>query len=342
MTSARIAYPGVTDFGAAAEITVAAGEERTGVDFALQFVTASSVSGRVLQSGGQPAADAQVTLSPASRQARADAEGRFSFTGLQPQTYVITASGAGADNSLFARAPLAVAGSGPAEVTLTLQPGGTVSGRIVAEASAGDAPIAPGRVSLRLVPTGAALTGGLGARLSTSLRTADADSFRFERVAPGPYRLDVSIASTTDESDRWVLRSATLGGRDVLDAPFDVASAGAVSDIVVTLTDRVTELGGTLVDQVGLPAPELFVAVFPVDPVHWHERSRRMVEPAHPDSAGRFVFTGLPPGDYYLAVVNELADDWHAPEHLEQVIPGALRVTLREGEKVVQDIQLAR
>jgi hypothetical protein len=128
----------------------------------------------------------------------------------------------------------------------------------------------------------------------------------------------------------------------VLDRPFEVLPGGAVSDVIVTLTDQVTELSGVLVDQVGLPAPELFVAVFPVEPEHWDERSRWMVEPSHPDSSGRFVFTGLPPGDYYLAVVHDLSEEWFAASYLEQVIPGALRVTLRDGEPVVQDIKLAQ
>jgi hypothetical protein len=341
MMSARIAYPGVTDVGAAAEIIVTAGEERTGVDFALQNIAAASLSGRVLQSSGQPAAGAQVALSPASRQVRTDVEGRFSFAGLQPQRYVITASGMGVGGPQFGRAIVAVDG-GPAETTLILQTGGTVSGRVVADPSSGAAPMASGRVSVRLVPTGAVSTGGTGVRLSTPSGAVEDGAFHFDGVPPGPYRLDVSIASTTDESARWALRSATHSNRDVLETPFDIAVGGTVSDVVVTLTNRVTELTGTLMDQVGRAAPELFVTVFSVQSVHWHERSRRMVEPAHPDNAGRFVFTGLPPGDYYLAVVNELVEDWHAPEYLEQIIPGALRVAIRDGERVVQDIRLAR
>jgi hypothetical protein len=341
MTSARIAYPGVTDFGAAAEIIVTAGQERTGVDFALRFVAAASVSGRVLRSNGETAAGAQVTLSPAFRQVRTDAEGRFSFAGLQPQTYVIAASGADLDEPQFARTTVAAGGSAPTDVTLTLQPGGTVTGRVVAEPSAGGAPIAIGRVSVRLLPAGVVSGAGPGTR-SSLLGTMQDGSFRFSRVAPGTYRVAVSIASTTDQSDRWVQRSAMLNGADVIDSPFEVGPGSAIDDIVVALTDRVTELSGTLVDQAGLPAPELFVAVFPIDAAHWRESSRRMVEPSHPDSAGRFVFTGLPPGGYYLAVVNDLVEDWHAPEYLEQVIPGALRVTLRDGQRVVQDIRLAQ
>jgi hypothetical protein len=341
MTSARIAYPGVTDLGAATEIIVTAGEERTGVDFALRFVAAASVSGRVLQSSGEPAAGAQVALSPSLRQVRTDAEGRFSFAGLQPQTYVIAASGADLDQPQFARTTVAAGGSVPTDVTLALQPGGMVFGRVVAEPSAGGAPIAIGRVSVRLLPAGAVSGAGPGTR-SSLLGAIEDGSFRFSRVAPGPYRLAVSIAPTTDESDRWTPRSAMLKGADVIDSLFDVEPGSAIGDIVVALTNRVTELSGTLVDQAGLPAPELFVAVFPVDAAHWRESSRRMVEPAHPDSTGRFAFTGLPPGDYYLAVVNELVEDWHAPEYLEQIIPGALRVTLRDGQRVVQDIRLAQ
>jgi hypothetical protein len=103
-----------------------------------------------------------------------------------------------------------------------------------------------------------------------------------------------------------------------------------------------TELSGRLLDQADRPAPELFVMAFPVNPSLWHERSRWIREPAHPSSDGHFVFRGLPAGEYYLAVLPTLEREWREPANLEQVIPGALRVLLAEGERHAQDIRLAR
>jgi hypothetical protein len=52
--------------------------------------------------------------------------------------------------------------------------------------------------------------------------------------------------------------------------------------------------------------------------------------------------TGLPPGEYFLAVLidpdpSQLRD----PSFLDQLVASAIRVTLTEGEKKVQDVKLS-
>jgi protocatechuate 3,4-dioxygenase beta subunit len=331
---APVAYPGVTDFDDAADVTVGAGEERAGIDIPLQYVSTASIAGVVVGPDGQPVPNARVRRG--TSKAQTDAEGRFSLSGQQPGRYVLVAEATGASGPLFATATGTLDGSDVSDVALRLQPGGTVKGRLVMDARAGGAPLDPKRLALRLQPVPAS---GTAAPFVSAL---DAEGrFHWTGVPPGSYRLESSIAEATG-GGAWVVRSATVGGRDVLDAPFTMDPAGAVDDLQVVLTDRVTELSGRLVDHAGRPSPELFVIAFPANPSLWHERSRWMREPIHPANDGRFVFTNLPAGDYYLAVVPTLEGDWREPAYLEQVVPGALRFTLAEGERRTQDLQLAR
>ena len=331
---AAVAHPGVTDFDSAAEISVDAGEERTGIDIPLQFVSTASISGVVVGAGSGPAPNARVRLG--TTRSQTDAQGRFSFVGQRPGRYTVVADAPGPAGDQFASATTTLAGEDVANLVLTLQPGGTIEGRVVIDAQAGRVPLEQRRLGLRLQP----LPGS--ASVTPAVPTIDADGrFRWISVAPGSYRLEVSMAGTVAGED-WVVRSGTLRGRDVLDAPFTVEPAAAIEDVQVVLTDRVTEISGHLFDQADRPAPELFVIAFPVNPSLWHERSRWMREPLHPASDGRFVFTGLPAGDYYLAVLPTLEGEWREPAYLERVVPGALRVTVAEGERRAQDIRLAR
>jgi hypothetical protein len=139
-----------------------------------------------------------------------------------------------------------------------------------------------------------------------------------------------------------MVKSATVGGRDVLDTPFDVRPGVDVSDVVVTFTDRVTQVSGLVTDGTGRPAPTYSVIVFSVDPKFWRQGSRWVRQPVRPASDGRYSVSSLPPGDYYLAVVTDFQPtEWYTPGFLQQVVPGAIRLTIGEGEKKVQDLKLA-
>jgi hypothetical protein len=78
---------------------------------------------------------------------------------------------------------------------------------------------------------------------------------------------------------------------------------------------------------------------------HPAPRSRSMVETisrtrSSPD--GRFRFTGLPPGDYFVAALTEIDQrDLGDTSFLEQISASALRITLTDGEKKTQDLRLA-
>src|SRR5262249_6396663 len=87
---APVFYPGTPSPGAAVPITLTSGEERAGVDFQLQLVQTTSVSGVVASPDGGLPQGTQVTMveqtgGPAipglgSNMVRVDQGGHFSFT----------------------------------------------------------------------------------------------------------------------------------------------------------------------------------------------------------------------------------------------------------------------
>ena len=62
---------------------------------------------------------------------------------------------------------------------------------------------------------------------------------------------------------------------------------------------------------------------------------------AKPATDGRFVFTDLPAGEYYLAALTDSDPiDWQTPAFLGEVAPAAVKLMLVEGEKKVQDLKI--
>jgi hypothetical protein len=80
------------------------------------------------------------------------------------------------------------------------------------------------------------------------------------------------------------------------------------------------------------------VIVFPADRALWSASYRR-VRHQRPATNGRFVFDDLLPGDYLLAILPDLDPSWRSPQMLGSLVEKATRVTLREGERKVQDLR---
>jgi hypothetical protein len=185
-----------------------------------------------------------------------------------------------------------------------------------------------------------AVTGRDGAAIGVPAATVDTvGAFEFGVVAPGRYRMSASVPGSTATSG-WQLRSATSGGRDALDTPLEVGSA-AMRDVVVTFTDRPADLSGRIQDAKGQPAPEYFVIVFASDKTFWTPQSR-WIQANRPSSDGRFTFPNLPPGNYNLAAVTDVEQgEWFDPSFLAQLAPASIGLVIADGEKKVQDIQVA-
>lgn len=139
----------------------------------------------------------------------------------------------------------------------------------------------------------------------------------------------------------WGLKSITLNGADITDTPYDFKPGSDVSGLVITITDRLTEVTGSVRDGRGQPVADYVLVAFAEDTKVWGAQSR-FVQTTRPNQNGTFSLKGLPPGRYLAAVVpaleNGLQND---PAVLEQLRPRAKSFSLAEGQTLNLNLEMA-
>ena len=74
----------------------------------------------------------------------------------------------------------------------------------------------------------------------------------------------------------------------------------------------------------------------------WSQTSRRIRQPVRPANDGGFKFANVLAGEYFLAALSDFdMADVFKPEFLEQVAAVAMKITIAEGEKKVQDLKIS-
>lgn len=355
MAFANVYYPNTVSAAAAGIVSVTAAQERRGIDLRMQFIPTARVEGAVTSADGTPARGVQVMLIPEADAANLEAErfmvmmevglvagnlsptgadGTFSIRGVEPGGYVVLArtapagraGGAGAFG--WATTDIRVDGRDITGVALRLAPGQSISGRATFEGKT----TPPAQVSVSLRPVSAR---GLGV---TGLRALEGGerAFTVDGLIPSPYRMNATAAG-------WTLKSATIGGRDAIDMPFEVSPGANIADAVLTFTDTAAEISGVLYDAAGRVSGDMSIVLFSTSPAHWFNGSRRVRPAVRPATDGRFSFTGLVAGEYYLAALTDVTPaDLNNPQFLELVVPAAIRISVGDGEKKTQDLKIAK
>ena len=132
----------------------------------------------------------------------------------------------------------------------------------------------------------------------------------------------------------------TIDGEDMTDVPYEFKGAQSLSDVHIVLTDKLTEVSGSVTDDRGRPLTNYVVVLLPSEPKEG-AAAMRFTRTTRPDQQGAYRMRGLPPGEYLVAAVESLEQgrEW-APEFQDRVRDAARRITLKEGQSLALDLKL--
>jgi hypothetical protein len=333
-------YPGVATLNDAKPIALGLSQEALDVNFSMQLVPMSRLTGRVTNPDGTPVTSGNVNLATdstgrgnqlgANFGGRIQWDGAFTIANVPPGRYTLRARGDDGDTPQYAALPVSLNGTDVTDLMVILTAGATLSGTVTFQPGATEPPD-PSQFRITAPSTDQGATGPQpNARLDKDGR------FTLEGVPAG-----LHLIRPGGNSRGWTLRSVTVGSRDVTDTPIELRSGEAISNITITFTDQINEINGTVTTPQGTPVPDFTVLAFPTDASLWRPQARQIMT-ARPDQTGLYKMRGLPPGDYYLATVDPAEQgEWFDPAYLDEHRAGAPHVTLGEGDVKTQDFKVA-
>lgn len=254
------------------------------------LLAGAQVMGRVLDPAGQPVEGARVSLRTAERGSRGfsfgggrnantAADGRFSFTGVEPGNYLLEAEARGfaPARGETGAAITAKAGAAPADAVLRLQAGRVLEGMVV---DPDRRPIAGAEVFLRSPLRGGGVILALPG--TTSARAPDA---------------------TTDSAGRFSLRGVEAGSGSRVSARASgyglgwAAGDANAAELLIQLKPAL-RFGGVLLSPDGKPVAEAEVRLERVEDEEEGFNFRSLFDDhsATTDVQGRFLIEGLDPG----------------------------------------------
>ena len=340
--------PGTASVADAQAVLLGLGEEAS-VQFGLALGRLSRISGTITDSAGRPAARADmmfVTMSasgtPSGRGSGAAADGSFNIINVAPGEHFIQVRLAprpdGPAVPEIANAPISTTGENVDGFRILTSPAATVSGLVQWEGVAprsGSASTPALRITATAADGRPALVGLGGATDPGADGTVGSDgTFRLSGLL-GSVRL-----SAIGVPPQWMLKSITVGDTDLTTTGADAASLAAGARVRVVLTDKVTELTGSVRNAQREPVAEYVVVVLPVETVDPAIASR-YVHALRPDQKGGFRLRALPPGSYVAAAVEALeqGSEWD-PAFQSAVRNGARRFTVSEGQALSLTVDL--
>jgi hypothetical protein len=347
------------------------GQERSAIDLQAKPVPMARVSGTVVGTSAGPTANLAVKLKMNGLEmsydsldaaiTSTDAAGAFTFPAVPAGGYtlriaqsphylyasegsrILTSTGSvggvvgggppqmSEDPVLWATVPLSIGDADISGLTVLLHPGSRLSGRIEFEGSREKpTPEQLSRFTFGVTPV------GLQDYVSGLEATCDArGQFKTSELLGGRYFLGVRSFFKG-----WTLKSVLVGDRDLTDLPIDV-SAGDISNIVMTFTDRPASIiQGTVRSADGI-RDNVGVLMFPTETKYWAES---------PGLFGRFRLATLTAdatyeiqdvlsGSYFIAAVAEPANgDWLDPTLLEQLSAVATHIQIADGERATREL----
>ena len=361
-------HPAAASVTAADPIVLKFAEERW-VNLTLRIVRGLKLTGTVVGPSGRIGAGLGIHLYASSGdEASVDPgieaantvtapDGTFGFAGVPPGSYVVRATyvprptfeytpemmaqaesmgiqiqrpptvDTSNEPSLWASQTVSVGDGDVAGVALVLREAARVSGRVVFEGETKRPENAAlPRIALTLEPAGGQLLERFAVPRATLTTEA---TFQISGAVPGSYVVRALVPP------EWRLKSVVANGIDAAADPIEIGSTN-LSNVVVTFTDRPSELSGTVKNQQGQPDAAASVIVFSADRKHWLQFGVSTSRSANVRTSKTGVFSApnLPAGEYFVVAVDDRAGvRWQDPATLATLSQAATRVTIADGER---------
>jgi hypothetical protein len=294
-----------------------------------------TISGRVVSATGGPLPPtlAVMIYSPtpdgsAGVGAELTAGGRFTASGLGAGRYVVVAGPAAdgpGDRPAGERgyATVTIDDGDVRDLVITTAPGVTVRGRIRFDEAQEGSP----RPETIVVHAALAAAEWLGPFESAPV--AEDGTFALHHVVgPRVFRTGWGAARMRNW---WAPGPVLLDGRDITNEPV-YAGQEPIGEIVVVFTQRPATIVGRVEDVAGLTMPGACVVLLPEN-AELQRGWSTAVGTADADRRGRFYFTGMPDGDYFVTAFEAPV----CPSRLDVIAQagdlarGATRVAVRAG-----------
>jgi hypothetical protein len=323
--SVPVYFPNTTDATRASTIDLRPGTTAGGIDFTVVEARAVRLRGQVF-ANGQPARGANVSIFQTGgsfggfsiRSTNVNDTGAFEFRGLAPGSYELVATTSGPQTIFFvdgavvggavsgtakavdtagtqrmgARTQVYIAGADIDGVTLSMDTGATITGRVTIQGRAASAnEFGSLRVQLQSDPPVPPL-------MVPAVSVNEDGSFTIPGVTSGHYRLVFpGLPRNT------YVESARLAGVDMLNGGLRIdGEPRGLLDVALGTTPGRVE--ATITDDRRLPVAGITVALVP-DPA-WQKRFD-VYRSATTDESGRIQLDGVVPGNYTLFAWEEVA-----------------------------------
>jgi len=359
---ADVFYPGVAARDQARAVIVRESQETNDVSFMLSPVRVARISGTVLTSRGTVPTRASfalerttdtVYMQTTAYSVPLNASGGFTLSGINPgecdlvvtvqtdtgrtEVAVVHFSVTGDDVT-----GLLIATGAEGQVTGTVRtddggplPGGMPAGAMSVQPARGLS--ARMRIRANAADTGDdGVLGGLATGNASSAGSVNGDGTFVAPVRPGS-----RVIALSGLPAGWGLVSVTSGQRNLTDVPVEVPQ-GSTLTVQVVVSNRLPEIAGGATDASERPTADYDVVLFPRDRSRWFPASP-VIRIERPNQRGEFRVTGLRPGDYYVAAVQDAEDkDWTDPDALERLRPASAEVTVALGDKKAVRLKIVR
>jgi hypothetical protein len=338
----QVYYPGTPHFESAQSVQVDESREAAGIDLAFAPSRTVRVTGLALDAKGEPLVG-QVRLvlaqnagpvTPDPIVERVDWDGTFAIERVPSGNFVLQAVGTNPGHrDEFGAQYVTVEDRDPAPVVITTSVGAMLEGRFTVEgvrnpplrslsihASPDDLDRAPaegrGPDGLALFDEGRFLLSGLRGPM---------------RLVPG------------ELPSGWYLKSATIGGVDATDSPFDFGySEHTFTDAEIILSPLGGTISGSATQSARTRARGFVAVAFSTTRDRWFTGSQ-YVKQRRGGPNGSFDVDGLPPGEYWVVALERFeASDRHIADVLGSLVQSATRVTVADGQVVSTDLRVVR